>query len=186
MTASSTDQARRGAVGTHARWSRWAAVGLVLVVFGVGAFGLWSAEATARAARTVAAAGQLSDDYQEAARAVAAEGSYELEYLAEPGPEVRQAHGQLAVDLVAALTRARDGDTADRAVVDRALADHASYLQATDRLFAAVDRGDADEVRRIGTSEVQPLFRQVRSTVGTQASEHRNQAAVQLVALRQQ
>src|SRR5205823_7936685 len=52
--------------------------------------------------------------------------------------------------------------------------------------FAAVDRGDADEVRRIGTSEVQPLFRQVRSTVGTQASEHRNQAAVQLVALRQQ
>lgn len=72
-----------------ARRSRAAAVGLVLVLLAISTFAVWSSQATSRSARSAGQASRLSDDYQNAAQAVAAEEPLERKYRLEPGPDVR-------------------------------------------------------------------------------------------------
>ena len=72
-----------------ARRSRLASIGLVLILLGASVFAVWSSQATSRAARAASLASRLSDDYADAATAVAAEESLERKYRLEPGPDVQ-------------------------------------------------------------------------------------------------
>jgi diguanylate cyclase len=152
--------------GRVGRRSRVASVVLVLVLLGVSVFAIWTSQATSAAARRAVAASGLSDDYAAAAAAVAAEESLERKYRLEPGPEVRTRFEKAAAGLTTALGAVRvHGDNADGAIADRIMTQHLSYLQAGERLFAAVDRKDTSAVQRIDTDEADPSFSAIEKTV---------------------
>jgi hypothetical protein len=91
------------------QWSKERAVtrlatgGLAAVLLLLTGFALWAAYSTNRAARQADHFNRLSDAYQQARFAVAAEESLERKYRLEPGPEVRQRYQQAAAALAAAL-----------------------------------------------------------------------------------
>ncbi|MEY2400568.1 MAG: hypothetical protein QOJ08_679 [Ilumatobacteraceae bacterium] len=170
--------------GRVARRSRVASVALVLVLLGVSVFAVWTSRATSVAAQRAVAASSLSDDYAVAATSVAAEESLERKYRLEPGPEVRtRFDGAAAVLSIALRTVRRDGDRSDRALADRVLAQHLSYLQAIDRLFAAVDLGNASSVLRIDNGEVDPSFGAIETAVLKAASVKHQRALAELARL---
>src|SRR5450759_5084973 len=82
-----------------ARRSRLASIGLVLILLGASVFAVWSSQATSRAARAASLASRLSDDYADAATAVAEE-SLERKYRLEPGPDVQARYAAAAGMLV--------------------------------------------------------------------------------------
>jgi CHASE3 domain sensor protein len=97
----------RGAYGIGA--SRLASFGLagVLIVLSILAF--WGALSTYRAGNAAKHSSELSDAFDDARSAVAAEESLERKYRLEPSAEVRGGHHEAAVSLIGALERARDG-----------------------------------------------------------------------------
>jgi len=161
-----------------ARRSRIASGALVLVLLAVSVFAVWSSQATSIAASRAVTANALSDRYTQAASAVAAEESLERKYRLEPGPEIRALYNAAAADLVSALGRIRrQGDAADRAFVDRVLAQHRLHLVAIGRMFAAVDRGDTATVLLIDGGQVDPFFGGIQKAV-TVAAAHKNDFAL--------
>jgi diguanylate cyclase len=155
------------------RSSRWAAWGLVGVLVVTAGFPLWSSQYTARVSRQATSASRLSNSYAAAAKAVAAEESFERKYRLEPGPEVRSKYDAAATSLVDALeTVKREGSAREMAVVDHVLRLHGPYLEGTARMFAAVDRGDNTAVLAIDSGEVDPLFGQIEQIVDTASDEH--------------
>ncbi len=173
------------AAARTARRSRLAGAGLIAVLLGVSAFALWSSQTTAVAAKRAIAANQISDDFDQAASAVAAEESLERKYRLEPGPEVRDRYDAAAADLVAALRRARrDGDAGSQALVRRVLARHVHYLDAIGRLFTAVDNGETATVLRIDGTQVDPAFGAIEEAVLDEAAAQHAAALAQLHRLR--
>src|SRR4051794_18341449 len=169
-----------------AMWSRIATAGLVVIVLVVSGFALWASQTPARAARQAAAATRLATDYTVAAQAVDAEESLERQYRLEPGRDVRAAHAAAARKLVASLTKAADeGSRADRDGARTVLLTHASYLVAADKMFSAVDRGDANLVQRLEDTEADPLFDYLQTAVQRSAEEHRAASRTQIAAMRQ-
>ena len=167
-----------------ARRSRIASVVLVLVLLAVSVFAVWSSLATSGAARGAVAASDLSDDYARAASAVSAEESLERKYRLEPRSDIRTAHNATAAALVSALGQVRrQGDAGDRLVADRVLAQHRDYLEAIDRMFAAVDRGDAATVLLIDGGQVDPLFSGIQKTVAGASIVKRQVALARLADL---
>ena len=161
-----------------ARRSRIASGALVLVLLAVSVFAVWSSQATSIAASRAVTANALSDRYTQAVSAVAAEESLERKYRLEPGPEIRALYNAAAADLVSALGRIRrQGDAADRAFVDRVLAQHRLHLVAIGRMFAAVDRGDTATVLLIDGGQVDPFFGGIQKAV-TVAAAHKNDFAL--------
>jgi len=149
-----------------ARRSRLASGALVLVLLAVSAFAIWSSQATSQAAARAGTASGLSDAYAEAANAVGGEESLERKYRLEPGPDVQAKYDKVADRFVAALGQVRrDGDTADRVLVDATLAHHHDYLQAINRLFRATDRGDTAAALKIDSDEVDPSFDAIEQAV---------------------
>jgi diguanylate cyclase (GGDEF)-like protein len=160
-----------------ARRSRIASGALVLVLLAVSVFAVWSSQATSIAASRAVATNTMSDSYTQAASALAAEESLEINYRLEPGPEIRTLYNAADADLVSALGRVRrQGDAGDRAFVDRVLAQHRLYLVAIGRMFAAVDRGDTATVLRIDGGLVDP-FGGIQKAV-TVAAAHKNDIAL--------
>ncbi|MEO8556518.1 MAG: EAL domain-containing protein [Actinomycetota bacterium] len=160
-----------------ARRSRIASVVLALVLLAISVFAVWSSLVTSNAATGAVAANNLSDHYAQAARAVLAEESLERKYRLEPGPSIRTAHDASAASFVSALGQVRrQGDAGDRSAADRVLAQHRDYLEAVDRLFAAVDRGDAATVLLIDGGQVDPLSHAIQEAV-VGASLAKRQAA---------
>ncbi len=148
-------------------------------------FGIVSAHRTDGAARHVSASSALSDVYQRARFAVGEEESLERKYRLEPGREVRGRHERAARELEAALTDvSRIGTPDDRVLVARLLAIHSSYLEALDRMFAAVDAHDAKLVLAIDGGQVDPRFGVIVSEVDTAARAHAQVAAGSLRDLR--
>jgi len=174
------DQARSGAPvdtgdgGRVSRGHRVTGVASVVVLLGVAVFAVWSSQATAAAVGRAVTAARVSDDYAQATTAVGAEQSLVLEYRLQPSPQVLARFDQSATAVVAALGAIRaEGDTADRALVDRVLPAHQDYLAATDRLFAAVNRGDAPTVARVSNTEVLPSHLGIeRELTGAAADKH--------------
>jgi len=163
---------------------RLATIGLVVVLLGASGFALWSSQSTSSAAQRAITANRLSDSFAAAAKAVAAEESLERKYRLEPGPEVLARYQQAASDLVNSLkTVRRDGDSQDRAEVDRVLATHRPYLDAIRRMFVAVDRGDTAEVLRIDGEEVDPQFAMIEQIVDDEARDHHANALQALADL---
>src|SRR5664280_155731 len=166
-----------------ARRGRLASFGLVLILLGVSVFAVWSSQATSRAARAASLASRLSDDYADAATAVAAEESLERKYRLEPGPDVQARYDAAAGMLVNALALVRrDGDAADRARVDQLLVAHTAYLAAIDRMFRATDRGDTAAVLKIDVAE-NPSFGAIQQTVDDAAEAQYHKSLGQLAHL---
>jgi diguanylate cyclase (GGDEF)-like protein len=164
---------------------RLATAGLAAVLLVLTGFGLWAASSTNRVARQADQLSRLSDAYQQARFAVAAEESLERKYRLEPGPEARHRYQQAAAALVAALTVVRQcGNPRDRALAARVEAHHVRYLDATGRMFAAVDAGDAERVLAIDNDQVDPLFSAIEQQVNAAADAHHAQALAGLAALR--
>jgi diguanylate cyclase (GGDEF)-like protein len=174
------DQWSKGRAGT-----RLATVGLAAVLVLLTGFALWAAYITSRAARQADHFNRLSDAYQQARFAVAAEESLERKYRLEPGPEVRERYRQAVTALVAALDVVHDrGDREDRLLAQRLEAQHARYLAAIGRMFAAVDAHDAARVLSIDNDQVDPLFSEIEQQVDAAADAHHAQALSSLHALR--
>jgi diguanylate cyclase len=167
--------------------TRLATAGLAVVLLALTGFSLWVAYSTNRVARQADRFSRLSDAYQQARFAVAAEESLERKYRLEPGPEVRQRYQQAAAALVAALDVVHErGNHEDQVLVGQLDADHARYLDAIGRMFAAVDAGETERVLTIDTDQVDPLFSAIETRVNAAADAHRAQALASLAALRHQ
>jgi diguanylate cyclase len=159
--------------------------GLALVLLLLAGFGVLSARRTDAAARHVSAASELADVYQRARFAVSEEESLERKYRLEPGREVRARHRIAAQDLAGALVDiSRIGTPGDRALVARLLEIHRSYLEALDRMFAAVDARDAKLVLAIDDGQVDPRFGVIVHDVDNASRAHREVAASSLRDLR--
>jgi len=170
----------------HALRSRLAGAGIVLVLLAVSAFAVWSSGATAVAAGRASSASRLADDFAQAATAVAAEESLERKYRLEPGPEIRADYEAASTDLVLALARAdADGPTDVKALVDQVSDLHEGYVEALERMFAAVDRGDTEEVSRIDAEEVDPSFVVIHKLISVRAAKEHAVAVTQLNDLEQ-
>ena len=181
IKGSSTRDDVRGLVR---RRSRYASVALVAVFVGLGASAVWSSQATSSATRRAVVASGLSDDYANAASAVAAEESLERKYRLEPGPDVQSLYDGAADAFVASLIRVRrDGDVGDRAFVDRVLPLHESYLLSIDRLFRATDRGDTAAALKIDNEEVDPPFGAIETAVLDAADNQHSTSISQLRSL---
>jgi len=165
--------------------TRWATAGLAAVLLALTGFGLWASHSTNRAAREADHFNRLSDAYQQARFAVAAEESLERKYRLEPGPEIRARYQQAAAALVAALDVVSErGNRQDRVLEARLSADHARYLDAIGRMFAAVDAGNTKGVLAIDGAETEPAFAAIEAQVNAAADAHHAQALASLHALR--
>jgi diguanylate cyclase (GGDEF)-like protein len=69
--------------------------------------------------------------------------------------------------------------------VERILAQHRSYLNAIDRMFSAVDRGETAAVLVIDHDQVDPLFGGIQKAVVTAANQKHQGALAELANLRQ-
>jgi diguanylate cyclase (GGDEF)-like protein len=148
--------------------------GLAAVLLVLAGFGVVSALRTNQAARRVNVSTQLSDAYQRARVAVGEEESLERKYRLEPGREVLSNYEGAAQELEVALRDiARIGTPADRALAGRLLKVHDRYLQAIDRMFAAVDAGDTKRVLTVDADEVDPRFVAIEGQVSNAATTHR-------------
>ena len=165
--------------------TRLATAGLAAVLVMLTGFALWAAYSTNRAARQADRLIRLSDAYQQARFAVAAEESLERKYRLEPGPEVRTKYQQAAASLLTALEDVHQrGDHADRVLKERLDAQHDRYLDAIGRMFAAVDAGDTKRVLAIDENQVDPLFGSIEEQVNAAADVHHQAALASLGALR--
>jgi signal transduction histidine kinase/DNA-binding response OmpR family regulator len=184
--------------GAASRWSqlvarsspraigRAASAGLCVVLLFLTGFSVWVAFATNQAAISTKHASELSDKYEQARYAVGAEESLERKYRLEPSAEVRAKHRAAAADLFAALAYVRQtGDQTDRALVDQVIALHGRYLDALERMFAAVDAGDSERVLAIDNTEVDPSFGSIEEQVDRAANAHHEQAIERLAELEQ-
>ncbi|HZG90490.1 MAG TPA: bifunctional diguanylate cyclase/phosphodiesterase [Pseudonocardia sp.] len=155
---------------------------MVLVLLAVSVFAVVGSQVTAAASAEAVAASSVSEDYWRAATAVGAVESLERKYRLEPGPAVRAAFDRSSAALTSALAEVeRDGDVADRAVVELVTEQHGVFLEANGRLFDAIDRGDGVEALRIDAEETEPPFAVMEAAVLDAAAESHDQA---LAALR--
>jgi diguanylate cyclase (GGDEF)-like protein len=165
--------------------TRLATGGLAAVLLLLTEFALWAAYSTNRAARQADHFNRLSDAYQQARVAVAAEESLERKYRLEPGPEVRQRYQQAAAGLAAALDVVRErGSREDQLLAQRLEARHVRYLAAIGRMFTAVDARDTARVLTIDNDQVDPLFSAIEEQVNAAADAHHSRALASLHALR--
>jgi diguanylate cyclase (GGDEF)-like protein len=146
---------------------------LAIALLALSAVATWSAFETSDAANTSDQAARLADAYNVARFDIGAEESLERKYRLEPSAEVRTDHLAAKTGLDAALaTVSRDGDAADRTIAADVTARNASYLLATERMFAAVDQGDTAAATAIDLDGVDPVFNEMQTTVFAQASAH--------------
>jgi diguanylate cyclase (GGDEF)-like protein len=165
--------------------TRLATGGLAAVLLLLTGFSLWAAYSTNRAARQADHLSRLSDAYQQARFAVAAEESLERKYRLEPGPEVRQRYQRAVAALVAELDVVHErGNREDQALAEQVEADHGRYLDGIERMFAAVDAGDIKRVVAIDGGETEPAFEAIEARVNAAADARHNQALASLDALR--
>jgi CHASE3 domain sensor protein len=134
-------------LGTRAAYAQrtghFATFGLAGVLIVLSIFALWGELSTNRAANEAKRFSELSDAFEQARFAVAAEESLNRKYRLQPSAEVLGRHREAAASLSAALERARGlGEPADRSLINDVLAIHKEYLLAIDRMFAEVDAGD--------------------------------------------
>jgi diguanylate cyclase len=163
-----------------------ATCGLVAVLLTASGTAVWSAFSTNRLSDDAIASSMLADHYATAAAAVSAEESLERKYRLEPGPEVRRRYDTAVARLKAALALvARDGTATDKAAVAQVLEAHVPYLEAIERMYAAVDRGDQASVLRIDSDEVDPRFDAIETLVTQASNQHHREAIQSLTQLKE-
>ncbi len=161
------------------RAGRFATFGLAAVLIVLSIFALWGEFSTNRAANAGKRSSELSDAFEQARFAVAAEESLNRKYRLQPSPEVLGKHQEAAASLSAAMERAQGlGGPADRTRISDVLAIHKEYLLAIDRMFAAVDAGDITRANELDRTDVDPKFDVMEAWVFAASSAH-HAAAVQ-------
>jgi diguanylate cyclase (GGDEF)-like protein len=159
--------------------SRLASFGLASVLIVLSIVAVWGEFSTNRAAHAAKRFSELSDDFEQARFAVAAEESLNRKYRLQPSAEVLGRHREAATSLLAAMERARAlGEPADRALITDVLAIHKEYLLAIDRMFAAVDAGDIARANELDRTDVDPKFDTMEARIFA-ASDAHGVAAVQ-------
>ena len=156
---------------------RFASLGLASVLILLSLFAVWGALSTYRAGNAAKHFDQLSDAFDDARSAVAAEESLERKYRLEPSVDVRRRHLAAADNLRAQLTRARaEGEPGDGTLIDNVLMLHSEYLLAIDQMFASVDDGNTTLANKIDETEVDPRFDAMETLVIAAADAHRADA----------
>ena len=164
--------------------SRFASLGLVIVLLLLTGFSLWTAVMTQQATNDTRVAFQLSDLYEQARYEIGLEKSLERKYRLDPAPDIQAQHSAAAVMLVQILHNVyREGDGNDRSLVQRLFAEHKRYVLATNQLFAAVDAGAQTRVFTIVQTDVNPVYDQIQQQVNTAVNEHQLLANQRLTAL---
>jgi diguanylate cyclase (GGDEF)-like protein len=170
---------------TDRRFGRLAALGLAVTLFALTVLSLFGVTSTRTAASRVERSTALSQAYQRAKEAVAAEESLERKYRLEPGRPIRARHAAAGADLDRALDEVRAlGDPADRLLIDTVRTEHKDYLHAIQVMFAAVDRGDTAGSNRVDTQSVDPVFDKIEKQVAAAADSHLRAADTQMAKLR--
>jgi diguanylate cyclase (GGDEF)-like protein len=161
----------RGAYGRRA--GHFALFGLAGVLILLSIFALWGELSTNRAADAAKRVSELSDAFEQARFAVAAEESLNRKYRLQPSAAVLGQHHEAATSLLAAMKRARGLDEpADRSLISDVLAIHKGYLLAIDRMFAAVDAGDLTRANELDRTEVDPKFDNIEARVFAASAAH--------------
>lgn len=142
-----------------ALWSRISAIGLTLVLLGGAAYGPWVARRinaeTAESKRVT----QLDMNYEAASDALNQENLSEERFTNDPSALNLNMHRDYATDVETALKNViAVGNFGEQKEASTILADHRTYVEATDRMFAsiqahrstrmieAIDRGSVDPV----------------------------------------
>ena len=161
--------------------SRLAGIGAVLVMLAISLFAVWSSHATGQAANSAIAASRLSDNYADAAGALAAQEAWELEYRLVPGAAAERGFDTASAAFRISMRKVwSEGGPDDAALIDRALAEHETYVAATKRMFRALDEGRQDEALMIEREKVDPSFKFIEMEVLTAAESKHD---ISLVAL---
>jgi diguanylate cyclase (GGDEF)-like protein/PAS domain S-box-containing protein len=152
-----------------------AAAGLGAVLLALCLFAIWAAYTAHRAADRVESASLEQEAFDAAHYAVGQEESLERKYRLEPGPDILAQHRAEGAALLAALSRVTaTGEPDDRQLAAELIADHERYVDATTRMFAAVDAGNTQLVNQIDASEVDPLFSSIAQRVQSATDAHRS------------
>jgi diguanylate cyclase len=125
---------------------------------------------------------RLNTAYQHAASGVAAEESLERKYRLEPGTGPLTAHTAAQDQVSQALSQIRRiGSDKDRRLVTVVSAEHARYVLAAARLFAAVDRHEpAAAVIAVDRDQVDPIFGTMQTSIYAAAADHEARALAQV------
>ena len=184
------DRVKQPAGGIAA--TRLVLVGLCLVVLCLSGVAYWMVATTRSSAAAVAHSRVLDDAYGEARDQVADEEFWVTEYLLRLIPDfeeldpsdLRRSHARAAAQLTVALERAgREGTREDRVLAGRLLARHERYLDAVQRIFAAVDAGDKRRALAIELGQIDPSFSFIEERVQQAALSHHREATRSLSRL---
>jgi len=148
-------------------------------------FSLWASMTAYQLTNNATHASLLSDQYQQARYWIGAEESIARRYMLEPGPDVLASHRAAARSLTGVLSAVyRDGDAADRALVDRVSREHQDYLVASEQtLFGAVDAQNMSYALDVAYTAVDPVFTAIERRVDAAATRHHADAARRLAHL---
>jgi len=164
--------------------SHFASFGLAGVLIVLSIFAAWGEFSTNRAASAATRLSALSDAFEQARFAVAAEESLNRKYRLQPSAEVLARHREAAAALLASMERARKlGEPADRVLINDVLALHQEYLLAIDRMFAAVDAGDISRANELDRTDVDPKFDIMEARIFAASDAHGAAAAQRLSEL---
>jgi diguanylate cyclase (GGDEF)-like protein len=152
---------------------RVALVGLASVLLVLTGVSVLGTVATRDAAETAQSASTLAEAYHRAGDAASREALAVHEYRLDPE---RHSHAEyeeagrlllVALDDIAGLGTGRD-----RALVEEVKGLQRQYVAAVERMFAAVDRAETAEVRRIDGDEVDPAIMQIDDLLQEATAEH--------------
>jgi diguanylate cyclase (GGDEF)-like protein len=161
-----------------------ALAGLASVLVFLCGFAIWAVRTIDEAARNVRTSYELSDSYAQARFAVAEERSLEREYRLRPERGTRKLFEHTSASFLESLAAINQiGDRSDHELVRSMLLQHRKYLEAIDRLFAAVDAGRTRLVLRIDREEIDPIFADIEERVYTASFEHQAEALARFRSL---
>jgi diguanylate cyclase (GGDEF)-like protein/PAS domain S-box-containing protein len=143
-----------------------AAGGLAAVLLILPGLALWAALVTYFAGQGAKHATEVSDAFTQARYVIGAEEAAEGRYRIAPGPHTRAVHQTAADSLIAWLEKARQlNPQLDGKLVADALSKHATYLEATRHMFAAIDAGSLAEADEIDRTIADPAFSMVENII---------------------
>ena len=171
------------------RWAVRASVaGLLVVLCFLAGFSIFTQRKVEQTSRQADRAMRLSAIYQDARDWVREEQSEQRRYRYEGSYAVRLTHAGASRRLAAALQEIRrlDGSRATAGTVDRLLALHSRYRNASRLLFAAVDRGDEQRAQSYDHEVIDPVFGVLEDLVSRQADAAQTTALAHSASVRAQ
>jgi signal transduction histidine kinase len=153
-----------------------ATVTLVAVLVGLVSFGSWIGFQTNVASANAQQAATLNDSYQDARFAVAEEEALLLEYRQTPDAVVRAEHQQAGLSVAADLAAIDMISGEDQAALKQLTLAHSRYLDASRRMFDAVDAGNFTSADTIARVEIAPVFSEIEKVINEEAVQHHDES----------